>query len=74
MVLIEGQIPKRVPLPVYILDIAYVSQLSLVFGPWEWALAKRNVVWQWELERFELHTCGCGRTEWRVRRLLVSIC
>ncbi len=34
MVLIEGKILERVPLPVNILDIAYVSQLSLVFGPW----------------------------------------
>ena len=34
MVLIEGKIPERVPLLGYILDIAYVSQLSLVFGPW----------------------------------------
>ena len=34
MVLVEGKIPERVSLPVYILDIAYVSQLSLVLGPW----------------------------------------
>ena len=34
MVLLEGKIPERVPFPVNILDFAYVSQLSLVFGPW----------------------------------------
>ncbi len=34
MVSIEGKIPERVPLPIYILDIANVSQLSLVLGPW----------------------------------------
>ena len=34
MVLIEGKIPERVPLPIDILDIANVSQLSLVFGSW----------------------------------------
>ena len=34
MVLIECKIPERVPLPIDILEIACVSQLSLVFGPW----------------------------------------
>ena len=33
MVLIEGKIPERVPLPGYILDIVYVSQLFLVLRP-----------------------------------------
>ena len=28
------EIPERVPFPDYILNFAYVSQLSLVFGPW----------------------------------------